>query len=208
MIVTTPDPYAVLGVHPSVPGTDIDSAYQRAMKRAHPDRGGDPAEARRINDAYDLLRDPERRARHDAETAAAQTPAREPLYATATRAPHGGPRDGAGHPRAGGSTLADGSPNPDHYARAEVPNNDGYLDAVARAGAKTALTASTIFLTVLWWGAGIVVGVVALIIIVLITDHEQSRAIAPLATPVFVVAGAGWFALPLVIIFRQLRRQV
>jgi curved DNA-binding protein CbpA len=63
------DPYHVLGVSAGASQRDIARAYRRAVQRAHPDaRPHDPQAAARfqaLTDAYDLLRDPGRRADYD-----------------------------------------------------------------------------------------------------------------------------------------------
>ncbi len=63
------DYYALLGVAPDASDTDIKRAYRAKARELHPDRtGGDPeAEARfkEITVAYEVLRDPQRRARYD-----------------------------------------------------------------------------------------------------------------------------------------------
>ncbi len=52
------DPYAVLGVRPGTPESEIAAAYREQAKRWHPDRAGADGEARmaEINRAYDVLR--------------------------------------------------------------------------------------------------------------------------------------------------------
>ena len=53
------DPYAVLGVKPGAPPSELSAAYRSQAKRWHPDRNGDAESARRmaqVNAAYDLLR--------------------------------------------------------------------------------------------------------------------------------------------------------
>jgi hypothetical protein len=52
------DPYAVLGVPPGTPESELAAAYREQAKRWHPDRAGADAEARmaEINHAYDMLR--------------------------------------------------------------------------------------------------------------------------------------------------------
>jgi curved DNA-binding protein CbpA len=55
------DPYRTLQVDPTAEGAVIQAAYRALMKRHHPDRGGDPVLASRINQAYALLRDAESR---------------------------------------------------------------------------------------------------------------------------------------------------
>ena len=59
---------------------DIKKAFQKRAKKAHPDKqGGSAEEMAKINDAYAVLRDPQKRARYDAngnaqEASASSTP--------------------------------------------------------------------------------------------------------------------------------------
>ncbi len=84
------DPYRVLGVSAGASRRDIARAYRQAAQGAHPDaRPGDPAAAARfqaLTDAYDLLRDPGRRANYDrghpaAEPSGQPPPSRQPAPA-------------------------------------------------------------------------------------------------------------------------------
>lgn len=63
------DPYRVLGVTSDASQQDIARAYRRAAQRVHPDtQPDDPRAAARFQvlaDAYELLRDPSRRADYD-----------------------------------------------------------------------------------------------------------------------------------------------
>ncbi len=62
------DPYVVLGVRRHASPDEIARAYRRAARATHPDGGGSGAGAERfraVSDAYDLLRDPARRAGYD-----------------------------------------------------------------------------------------------------------------------------------------------
>lgn len=61
------DHYAVLEVAPTASEPVINAAYKAKMRLNHPDRGGDPAAAQRINTAYDVLTSPVDRAAFDAE---------------------------------------------------------------------------------------------------------------------------------------------
>jgi curved DNA-binding protein CbpA len=68
-----PDPYATLDIAPSASQREIRAAYQKLVRKFHPDlHQGNPLEelatARlaEINRAYHLLSDPTRRATHDA----------------------------------------------------------------------------------------------------------------------------------------------
>lgn len=64
------DPYAILGLTRSATSEDIKKAYRKLVRTSHPDLHPDDkgAEARfkAISSAYDLLKDPETRARFDA----------------------------------------------------------------------------------------------------------------------------------------------
>ena len=55
------DPYQVLGLPPGATDDQIRAAYLRGIKEYPPDRA--PAEFERLRDAYEVLRDPRRRAR-------------------------------------------------------------------------------------------------------------------------------------------------
>ena len=60
------DPYTELGVPKDATADDIKKAYRRKAMQVHPDRGGTEEAAARVNDAYAVLADPERRQRYDA----------------------------------------------------------------------------------------------------------------------------------------------
>ena len=61
------DPYIVLGVARQASREEIGRAYRRAARASHPDSGGAGSVERFqvVSDAYELLRDPERRAVYD-----------------------------------------------------------------------------------------------------------------------------------------------
>ncbi len=48
--------YKMLGVSPSAPWSEIESAYRRKARKHHPDHGGDEDAMRALNDAYRLLK--------------------------------------------------------------------------------------------------------------------------------------------------------
>jgi len=58
--------YEVLGVSPTVSALQLKTAYRRLLRQAHPDMGGSAALLDLVNEAYDTLKDPSRRARYDA----------------------------------------------------------------------------------------------------------------------------------------------
>lgn len=60
------DLYATLELPRTTTDAEIRSAYRRLSKTLHPDKGGDKAAFQQLQDAYELLSDPERRARYDA----------------------------------------------------------------------------------------------------------------------------------------------
>ncbi len=67
--MATETPYQVLGVKPEASADEIRKAYRKLAKQLHPDLnpGKPEAEARfkSVSAAYDLLSDPEKRARYD-----------------------------------------------------------------------------------------------------------------------------------------------
>jgi hypothetical protein len=61
--------YAVLGIKRNTPQGDIKSAWRKMARRWHPDMSSDPDATRqmqRINEAYEILKEPGPRARYDA----------------------------------------------------------------------------------------------------------------------------------------------
>jgi len=59
------DLYEILDVPPGATGDEIRAAYRKLSKMYHPDSGGTPAFFRRLQDAYYVLSDDERRAAYD-----------------------------------------------------------------------------------------------------------------------------------------------
>ena len=61
------NPYEILGVDRDADDDTIKRAYRRASSAAHPDReGGSTEEQQRVNDAYAILSDPDKRAEFNA----------------------------------------------------------------------------------------------------------------------------------------------
>jgi len=64
------DLYEILQLHPSAEPDIIQAARRRLTLRYHPDRNSSPEAAKvmiRVNNAYEILSDPERRAAYDLE---------------------------------------------------------------------------------------------------------------------------------------------
>lgn len=60
------DPYTILGVGNNASADDIKKAYRKLAHKHHPDKkGGDEARFKEVNEAYQLLSDPDKRARYD-----------------------------------------------------------------------------------------------------------------------------------------------
>lgn len=77
MVATTLDPYTTLGIPAGASRAEAGRAHRRLAKEFHPDVHSGPAAAermRRINEAWRILSDPARRARYDADRAAAHWP--------------------------------------------------------------------------------------------------------------------------------------
>ena len=60
------DYYSILGVNKNASDADLKKAYRKLAMENHPDRtGGDDTKFKKINEAYDTLKDPQRRANYD-----------------------------------------------------------------------------------------------------------------------------------------------
>lgn len=96
------DPYQVLGVSPDAGDDEIRKAYHARARRLHPDVVGESGldEMRHLNQAWAVLKDPDRRAAHDSAHG------RAPHRATARRDGTPGAPDGAG----GAGRAASGTP--------------------------------------------------------------------------------------------------
>ncbi len=59
------DPYKILGVSNDADQDAIKKAYRKLQMQHHPDKGGDPEMSKKINDAYSVLGDVEKRQLYD-----------------------------------------------------------------------------------------------------------------------------------------------
>ena len=57
--------YAALGLDAKCSQRDVDKAYRRKSLRCHPDKGGDPEEFKKLNEAREVLSDPAKRKQYD-----------------------------------------------------------------------------------------------------------------------------------------------
>jgi molecular chaperone DnaJ len=63
--VAKADYYDLLGVKKDASADEIKKAFRRAAVEHHPDRGGDEAKFKEVNEAYDVLKDSDKRKRYD-----------------------------------------------------------------------------------------------------------------------------------------------
>lgn len=59
------DYYQILGLSRNASDDDIKKAYRRLAHQYHPDKGGDPAKFKEINEAYQVLSDKDKKAQYD-----------------------------------------------------------------------------------------------------------------------------------------------
>jgi len=59
------DYYSILGVPKNASQDDIRKAYKKQSMKHHPDRGGDEAQFKKVNEAYQILGDAQKRAEYD-----------------------------------------------------------------------------------------------------------------------------------------------
>lgn len=59
------DPYEVLGVSKSATEAEIKKAFRNLAIKHHPDRGGDAEKFKEVNEAYQILSDPQKRKTYD-----------------------------------------------------------------------------------------------------------------------------------------------
>lgn len=76
------DYYATLGVEPSAGEAEIKTAYRRLARKYHPDVSQEPGAEERfkaVNEAYEALRDPNKRAAYDQLRAQGYRPERNSM---------------------------------------------------------------------------------------------------------------------------------
>jgi curved DNA-binding protein CbpA len=137
------DFYEILQVHRRAEPEVIRAAYRILARKYHPDHGGDPARMIVLNDAWDVLGDPVRRAAYDATLASSgSTYLSGQAYAAASPSQPGGELAHAGPPpgRPSGSVLDFGRYS--GWSLGEIDRHDlGYLEWLQRATAGRSLRA-------------------------------------------------------------------
>jgi curved DNA-binding protein CbpA len=79
-----PNYYAILGIPPTATLDEIRRAYRKAAFAAHPDRGGSHHLMLRINEAWDVLSNPDKRRAYDLQRASPPAPAARPSRPSGT----------------------------------------------------------------------------------------------------------------------------
>src|SRR3954470_158990 len=103
------DYYATLGVPRTATQAEIKKAFRKLARKHHPDvnasdRGGAEARFKEVNEAYDVLGDPEKRKLYD------QLGANWEAYQRAGSGPQGAPGGAPGGPAGSGDPFASGFP--------------------------------------------------------------------------------------------------
>lgn len=84
------DYYRVLGVSEDASDDDLDRAYRGEARKRHPDGGGSEEEMKSLNEAHDILSDPETRKAYDAQ----RQPKRPVYHSSMAFDPEGASRAG------------------------------------------------------------------------------------------------------------------
>jgi curved DNA-binding protein CbpA len=132
------DHYAVLGVAPDASPTEIKRAYRRLALQFHPDqRPSRIADMlmRRITEAYEVLRDEDRRRAYDAERAK-HPPPPPPKPAKSKPRRQAKPDDGEKQRRVGRALSAYGKTRAQNAARIGKETTDGYADSMQHLAAE------------------------------------------------------------------------
>jgi hypothetical protein len=79
------DYYAILGAQKDASRRDIERLYKQRATRHHPDRGGDEADMKALNEAYSVLKNETTRRQYDASRTEAAEPRFTPVSAPAAR---------------------------------------------------------------------------------------------------------------------------
>ena len=133
------DHYVVLGIEPTASADEIKAAFRRAAKEAHPDRSDSEdaaARFRRVNEAYRVLSDPERRRHFDWLRGQRQGPpaASPPSARAGRRDVHVAGGEGARRRRHRDQTAAQA----DHIAAENFKEHAAWLDDLVKAEAERA----------------------------------------------------------------------
>ena len=122
MSLTTLDPYAVLGIPRDASAQEVQRAYRRLAKRYHPDLHPDAQtsqQMRRVNEAWEILSSPARRARYDAESALSRSARFEHWSAPARR-----PAPASPPPQTWNTAWASPSATRTYSRRAATPHDE------------------------------------------------------------------------------------
>jgi DnaJ-class molecular chaperone len=87
--------YEVLGLTRDATADDIKKAYRKLAREHHPDKGGDPEKFKKVQEAYEVLSDPEKRENFDrfgTTEAPPQGPNPNDIFAQMFGGAFGGPR--------------------------------------------------------------------------------------------------------------------
>jgi DnaJ domain len=121
--------YEILGVSADATEDEVRAAYRRLVRQIHPDTGGSAAIFGIVHEAYEVLRDPQKRAEYDraqggaASRARSETPAPPPSQSTSSGRTSPGP---------------DTSPPNDHLHRNSASDDGQRSRRIARRGVVTA----------------------------------------------------------------------
>lgn len=180
MSETTTGPHQVLGVPADATEAQLRTAYRRRIRQTHPDMGGDPADAARVNQAWSQLNDLNYQPRTSSEESVRPDDERVPDGTGESRAGYGSPTY---EPSDTGTSRSESSDPGPHTGENRSGPQPSAQDTALRAAADKRIRA--------WWAspwAWVPAGVWLIAMVVFVFDGGADDSMVWLAAGLYATA--------------------